>query len=100
VISLLSLLSPCVKHPQGFGNQRISQEVSIISFGIKFTQVILVIMNKHRTPKYMKVIDVRDPSFDYLIRSLILPFHNDGPILTASMSVLFLLSATPFCSGV
>ena len=39
-------------------------------------------MNKHRTPKYMKVADVRDPSFEHLIGSLIVSFHNDGPILS------------------
>ena len=41
-------------------------------------------MYKHRTPKYMKVADVRNPSFEYFIRILVVPFHNDWPILSVA----------------
>ena len=43
-------------------------------------------MNKHRTPKDMKVADVRDSALEYFIRGFVVPFHNNGYVLSEASS--------------
>ncbi|GJR35301.1 hypothetical protein Tco_0072958 [Tanacetum coccineum] len=81
-------------------------------------------MSTSRATKYMEVVDIRGSSSKRIIGCLPIPFHYDGSVLSvassvdslspklfrefalfnivlvASIRVMFILSATPFCSGV